>query len=165
MTEWSIAVTTRGPGPVDAVEDAAEAIAAKLSDFAPVLAISPDEVTIRIAVEGDPAEAVVPLAISKIRGAVESAGWSGHVIEVEASEWSTFEKKLDEPTYPELVGITEIAALLGTSRQRASELARSPKFPAPLADLAAGPVWPKPAIARFVGDWERRPGRPRSKSL
>lgn len=165
VTEWSVAVTTRGPGPVDAFEDAAAAVTAKLSDFAPVLAISPDEVTVRIAVEGETAEAAVGLGVSKVRRAVESAGWPGHVVEVEASEWATFEKRLDEPTYPELVGITEIATLLGTSRQRASELARSARFPAPLAELAAGPVWPRPTIARFVDEWERKPGRPRSKTV
>lgn len=163
MTEWSVAVTTPGPGPGSPDRAAAE-IGAKLADLAPVVAVSPTGVTVRIAVEASLPEDAVAAAITAARCALESVGWPSDVVEVEAVEWTTFERKLGEPTHPELVGITEIAELLGTSRQRASELARSSKFPAPLADLAAGPVWPKPAVARFVEEWERKPGRPRSTS-
>lgn len=69
------------------------------------------------------------------------------------------ERELSRPAYPELVGIQEIAKMLGVTRQRASALAASPHFPRPLVKLAAGPVWPKPWIARFVREWDRRPVR------
>lgn len=165
MTEWSVAVTTRLPAGAVGLEDAAEMIATKLADFAPAVAVSPDFVTVRIADEGNSAEDVVISAVAKVRSAFESMGWPGSVVEVEAADWTTFEQRLGEPTYPELAGITEIAELLGTSRQRASELARSVRFPTPLAELAAGPVWTKSAITRFVDEWERKPGRPRSKTV
>ncbi len=162
--EWSVAVTTAGPGGAGPFEDVADRAASKLADHSPVVAVSPDEITVRVAVEGRRAEDAVALAIAQVRAALGSVAWPTDVIEVEAAEWATFERKLDEPAHPELVGITEIAELLGTSRQRASELARSSKFPAPLADLAAGPVWPKPAVSRFVDEWDRKPGRPRSRT-
>ncbi len=61
----------------------------------------------------------------------------------------------------DFVGVAELATLLGVSRQRASNLARSPGFPKPLAILAAGPIWHRALVSPFVkGNWHRRPGRP-----
>lgn len=163
MTEWSVAVTVPSPEEAGASDAAVAEIAASLSERAPAISIFHGTVTVRIAVEGNDVEAAVERGVGEVRAALESVGWPSDVRDLEATEWSLFEEKLNEPTHPELVGITEIADLLGTSRQRASELARSSRFPAPLADLAAGPVWPKAVVARFAGEWDRKPGRPRSK--
>lgn len=69
---------------------------------------------------------------------------------------------LDAVALPEVVGAAEVSRILSISRQRLAEL-RSKKvdFPRPLADLAAGPVWLRPAIDRWAAGWDRRPGRPR----
>ena len=63
----------------------------------------------------------------------------------------------------DLVGVAEIADLLGVSRQRVHAIVRAyDDFPAPVAELSAGKIW-----LRFdVIDWidrhpDRRPGRPR----
>jgi len=61
------------------------------------------------------------------------------------------------------VGVTEIAKLLGVSRQRVAQLRRRRDFPAPIAELAAGPVWTRTSLTRFVEAWPRKPGRPRSE--
>lgn len=55
--------------------------------------------------------------------------------------------------------------MLGVSRQRASELARSATFPPAVAELKAGPVFVRPAVERFVEGWSRRPGRPARDDL
>lgn len=162
MTEWSVAVTSFVPADAEDVEDTVGRILDAVYDFAPAASFSSDEVTVQIAVTGGDVREAAERAVEVVAKALESVGWSVDVRELHATEWSLFEARIEEPTRPELVGITEIADLLGTSRQRASELARSPRFPAPLADLAAGPVWPKPAVERFVEEWDRRPGRPRS---
>lgn len=60
-----------------------------------------------------------------------------------------------------VVGVSEIAQMLGVSRQRVNQLRRLPAFPQPLAELAAGPVWHTSTLRRFVSEWPRRPGRPR----
>jgi predicted DNA-binding transcriptional regulator AlpA len=52
-----------------------------------------------------------------------------------------------------LVGLTEIAAMLGVTRQRASQLSRQKGFPPPLDRIAAGPVWREDVIKRWA---ERR---------
>jgi hypothetical protein len=71
--------------------------------------------------------------------------------------------ELARPTFPELVGIREVAALLDVTPQRASTLCRSRSFPTPIAELRAGPVWTAPSVRRFIEDWKRQPGRPRLK--
>ena len=41
----------------------------------------------------------------------------------------------------DLMGTSEVAALLGISRQRVLVIARQPRFPKPLAVLKMGNVW------------------------
>lgn len=55
----------------------------------------------------------------------------------------------------ELVGLTEIATLLGVSRQRVHQLASQPDFPEPRARLSAGLVWNLDDIEL----WARESGR------
>ena len=162
MTEWSVAVTNCLSPPVKDADDALERILESVADHGPALSYSPKEITLQITVRAESACDASSQAADVVAKALGSVGWPVDIRELHATERSLFEAQLDEPNFPELVGITEIAELLGTSRQRASELARSARFPRPLAELAAGPVWPKPWIARFVEEWERRPGRPRS---
>ena len=51
----------------------------------------------------------------------------------------------------ELLGVAEIAQMVGVSRQRVNELVRSdPDFPAPEAELAAGRIWAREDIERWM---------------
>lgn len=60
------------------------------------------------------------------------------------------------PDELELVGIAEIAELLGLSRQRVDQLSRSSSvFPKPLAELHAGRIWDRNAVMA----WARSEGR------
>jgi len=54
----------------------------------------------------------------------------------------------------ELMGTSEIAALLGVSRQRVLVIARQPGFPKPLAVLKMGNVW----RSRDIQEWAKRRG-------
>ena len=54
-----------------------------------------------------------------------------------------------------LMGTAEVATLLGVSRTRVGQLAQRDDFPAPVARLAAGPVWESADIER----WARATGR------
>jgi len=75
------------------------------------------------------------------------------------------DKALEQRNYPDLVGVSEVAELLGVSRQRVSELAKVDYFPKPLAHLKSGPVWDRVSLTHFLEDWDRSPrrkaGRPR----
>ena len=54
-----------------------------------------------------------------------------------------------------LMGVAEVSALLGVSRQRVTQLAKVEGFPAPASRLASGPVWESADIDR----WARKTGR------
>lgn len=56
---------------------------------------------------------------------------------------------------PELMGIAEIRALLGISRQRADQLTRRADFPEPVAELGMGKVWEGDAVRA----WAKKDGR------
>jgi prophage regulatory protein len=56
----------------------------------------------------------------------------------------------------ELLGVTEVAALLGISRQRVQQLTETDAdFPEPAAELARGRVWQKSDVVR----WAKATGR------
>jgi hypothetical protein len=55
----------------------------------------------------------------------------------------------------DLVGVTEIGALLDVSRQRADQLTRLEGFPEPVAVISAGRIWRR----ADVETWARATGR------
>jgi len=99
-------------------------------------------------------------AVTVFREAAAAAGlpvWD--VVEAEVLTEAELERENARPSLPELVGVTEVAELLEVTRQRASALARTPGFPAPVVTLRSGPVWTRASVDRFVQSWHRRPGR------
>ncbi|MGI8939484.1 MAG: helix-turn-helix transcriptional regulator [Iamia sp.] len=55
----------------------------------------------------------------------------------------------------DLLGLAEIGALLGVSRQRVDQLARTEGFPDPVATLSAGRIWQRDDVEA----WARQTGR------
>jgi serine/threonine protein kinase len=62
-------------------------------------------------------------------------------------------------------GVTEVAEMLGVSRQRVAKLRGRPDFPDPLGELAQGPVWDLDAVQAWNGSGLRQStaGRPRAE--
>ncbi len=58
----------------------------------------------------------------------------------------------------DLMGTSEVAALLGISRQRVLVIARQPGFPKPLAVLKMGNIW-RGTDVRTWADQRTRPSR------
>lgn len=59
----------------------------------------------------------------------------------------------------DLVGVAEIAEMLGVSRQRVHQIARDDgAFPGPVAKLSAGNVWLRSDIERWMGEAGRGGG-------
>lgn len=65
-----------------------------------------------------------------------------------------------------LVGLSEIATMLGVSRQRVGQLVRDyDDFPPPVAELASGRIWETTAVEGWAKDHPvRPPGRPAGES-
>lgn len=85
----------------------------------------------------------------------------GKILAVEVMTPEEEDRRLAEPAFPELVGVTEIADMLGISRQRLAVLRQRREFPAPVAELAAGPIWRARDLSTFAEGWQRRAGRPK----
>jgi hypothetical protein len=102
-------------------------------------------------------------AVAAFKGAADGLGIAiVSIDEVDLMAGPFFERWLQQP--PEgLAGVTEVAALLGVSRQRVAQLRERADFPAPIAELAAGPIWNRTSLTRFVEAWPRKPGRPSSR--
>jgi predicted DNA-binding transcriptional regulator AlpA len=60
---------------------------------------------------------------------------------------------------PELLGVSEAAALLGWDRRRVATYVSRGAFPAPVAALASGRVWRREDVEAFARDRARRKGR------
>lgn len=58
---------------------------------------------------------------------------------------------------PELMGIAEIAALVGRTRQRAWQITTTPGFPEPVQTLNMGKVWRADDVRDWVAANPRRP--------
>jgi predicted DNA-binding transcriptional regulator AlpA len=59
-----------------------------------------------------------------------------------------------------VVGLAEIAVLLGVSKRTATRYTRRPDFPAPAARLAMGPIWWNDDVEAWIRQTPIRRGRP-----
>jgi predicted DNA-binding transcriptional regulator AlpA len=59
-----------------------------------------------------------------------------------------------------VLGLTEVATLLGVSKRTASRYASRDDFPAPAADLAMGPIWFESDVRSWLETKPIRRGRP-----
>jgi predicted DNA-binding transcriptional regulator AlpA len=50
----------------------------------------------------------------------------------------------------EILGMHEVAAMLGWSRQHVQTYRKRGRFPEPYAEVAAGPLWLKETIAEYI---------------
>ena len=92
---------------------------------------------------------------------VQLSGGRGEVVDVRVCAPEIYESEVLRPDTPELMAASDVAELLGVSRQRVHQLARDhPQFPAPYVRLGSGPIWSRPAVEHFDRLWTRKPGRP-----
>jgi hypothetical protein len=172
--DWSVYVQAAGPADAPPLDEAAiDRFAVSLSGYSPAVtgAGAPEQeriwaVQLTVSTDRDDPVDGARVAVDLVTTAARKAGlppWP--VVKLEVTEWERFDAELDAPNTPDLVGIAELAELVGVTRQRASTLARRPGFPEPLAELASGPVWDLRMVERFVRSWARKPGRPATKRV
>lgn len=160
--EWSVEIDYLGDGEVDP-ETIIEALEA-LDPIAPASSYERGRYSFRVSVDSPTSETAFKLAKSAITNAIKAAGlpdWT--LVRGEVISGDELDRVLAVRDYPELLGVAELAELLGVSRQRASALATQSNFPSPIAQLTATPVWDKATIGNFLKEWKRTPGRPSTK--
>jgi hypothetical protein len=166
VDEWSVSIDVaadRGQRRPPDLDDKLDAFIDELRDRAGVVHGTTDgrRYGARFCVSADgptPAVAEATEVFAKAAANVGLPAWK--MVELEAQTMTELERQNAETNFPELLGVGELAQLLGVTRQRASALAKSKNFPAPVAALRAGPVWTGPSVRRFVREWRRRVGHP-----
>ena len=158
MQQWSVRFETTG----HFTEDHAETVLEALEKCEPAVSYSPRSLSARFWVEAETPQRAVDAGFRLFRSALSGIGIkpAENVVEIECQRLEDLDRSIEESNAPDVVGVAEVAKALRVSKQRTSELARSADFPRPVAHLASGPVWKWSAIARYVKDWTRRPGRP-----
>lgn len=154
--DWSVELEAIRTQDRETDEECAERVLEALSAHGPALSIEPGVISVRF----DVSAPTVDKAFFKALAIWSDVLPDMEPIRFEATTVSDLERQLSESNAPELLGVGEVAELLHVSRQRASELADSKDFPSPVARLKSGPIWQRSQIARFIGRWTRKPGRP-----
>ena len=159
---WSVFVKAQGedPGGGAVTSERLEAFAERLLPHHGVVGGGGGAYDAQFSLEGDDLAAVVAAALAvfdEARAAVGLPAWP--YAELEARTEVALDAELAKPPFPEVVGATEAARMLGVSRQRLYQLAERDDFPPPMVQLAAGPVWLTDSIRAFERSWDRRPGR------
>jgi hypothetical protein len=97
----------------------------------------------------DPAAAVHE-GVEAFRQAATTAGLPGSpIVDVEAPTLEELEDR-NPADVPELVDIVQVAELLGVDHRLVTIIVRTKGFPAPAAELHAGPVWTRRSVVDFL---------------
>ncbi len=156
--DWTVTFTYDGTLDEDALEWVAKSLESVAADAAVAAAPQDHRTTVTMFLPGDS-----PIdALEAGRKKLCSIGGLMRVplVAVDAVSEAEHDRRADAPTLPELVGASEVGQRLGVSRQRVHQLREHAAFPAPLVEVAMGPLWDARAIDAFARAWSRRPGRP-----
>jgi len=166
MRDWSVSLQVAHTLDRSVVEDIADNLVDFLKPFGGSVSYDAQMLAARFDGRAADPESALVKARRIFERALRRARFPGvpTIVAVEVEAVEELERRLRGLNVPPVVGIAELASVLRVSKQRASELSRRPSFPRPLATLAAGPVWDRFAIARFVERWpRRRTGRPKRR--
>ncbi len=164
--EWSVELKVEHTIPAPALVDAADDLLEALAPHSAAASAGRGTMTVRMTVAARSQSDAVDTAMRRLVEGFGKANLLRHLRSIVGAEVETMEeldRRLQEPPLPEVVGVAELAQMLRVTKQRVSYLAHAQTgFPRPFATLAAGPVWLKPTLLRFVETWERKPrGRPK----
>lgn len=164
MTEWWAQVTYPSIANGEIDDAAATAMAGALPGFGIVTA-TPAHTIIEMTLNADSLSTATAAALAAAADAWaarhgDSAHEAAGLRVITAAER---DRELAHPDPIDLVGVTEIADRLGVTRQRASAITERADFPKPIGTARAGRYWTAESVDRFNDQWQRTPGRPRSR--
>jgi hypothetical protein len=161
--EWSVLVETRAPSGTndDELLELLGDLREALADRGAAAGGDGRGWDVRLTLEAPGPAAAVGAGIELVTEWAQKVGlpvWP--VVRTEAVEASVLEAELAVRNFPDIVGVQEVLAILGVTKQRLWQLRGAGQFPDPMVELAATPVWLRPAVEAFVETWNRKPGRP-----
>lgn len=165
MMEWDVTFELASDDGVE-LEELADELVELLSYADGVVSIVNSLLVVSVTVEVPDFTSAVSDSLERVRDALSKLDLSigpERIVGLRAKPSLFVAAAIDSPTFPEMMGVSEVAELLSVSKQRVTELRGSGKLPSPIADLRAGPVWPRPAIERWLEGWDRKPGRPKKQ--
>jgi hypothetical protein len=160
-TDWtSVMVELNRPPLTDADDQALSSLMNFSNDHLTLQGWSGEEgggpMTLTFIVDGrDPG-----IALDRALKAI-SKFWPGASSAIDRTETLSPELLSQRNNNLNVMGVGEVAAMLGVTRQRASALVRSSGFPDPLAELGTGPVFYTPSVMRW-SQTRKKSGRPRN---
>ncbi len=161
--DWAVTVDL-DVGEVDA-EDAAGELLDLLLEHEPgrdpAVSGADGRLGVTLTAWGDSYADALPGTVAVVEELTGEVAAGAVVVGVHVRSYEELDREGDAYQVPPLAGTAEVARELGVSRTRVrSILSTLERFPRPLAQLAAGPVWDLFAVRAFAEQWERRPGRP-----
>lgn len=138
----------------------------RLAEHSPAVGFGPSQhLYAQICVDAGTARKALEAALKAVTEAARDIGVDREVRGVELLTQEEFNRRLDAPQIPELAGLSEVASLIGVSRQRAGQLAAEHEdFPPAVARLKSGPVFVADQVRGFLSRWKRSSGRPAKKN-
>jgi hypothetical protein len=163
--EWTIGIEAAGDQRVRPADELVVRLVERLASRGGVVDAAPGCYFVRFDVSAPDAESAVHEGSRILREAAAGVGlpaWP--VVRVEVTTIARQAAELAAAGFPDVVGVSEAAALLGVSRQRLDQLTAREDFPEPMVRLAAGPIWLRWSLEAFLRRWPRKPGRPARRS-
>lgn len=160
MAEWSVhAEADIGQA---AVEGAADALTEQLTAQAGDVAETPaGRLSVQMHLQAATLRKAFDAAVKALTEALHEQGLPARITRVTVMAWHEFEAELAIPRVPPLVGIAEIAVILGVSKQRARQITQEHAAELPeVARVAAGPLYAEAAVTAYAAK-DRKRGRPR----
>lgn len=159
IRRWEVLVEG-APAGDEASDENIVALVASLKLIGGAAAKRGNTVAATVPVEAESARAAAGVAESLVLLHARQAGLRAfRALRLEAVDTASSLLSTEAET-GEILGSAEVARLLGVSRQRVQQLRAEGRFPAPLLELSATPVWLRRSVETFITSWSRRPGRP-----
>jgi hypothetical protein len=163
--DWSVSLVVAAPADVSSedIGPLADSVLQLLADIeVPDTVVSEDDgdLALSFTVRADGPNRAVDRGVdlwSKIAAETGIDSWP--LVRAEAATYDELEKDFRATALPPLVGVSEVAEMLGVTKQRVSALHQENRLPRPLARLASGPVWAAAGIQKFSETRANRPYR------
>lgn len=161
MNEWSVYVQVAAAVDGDPADETA-ALQNELDelDLDAVVGGPSDGYGAQLTIVAADARAAADRAMEALRVAAETAGLpEGSIVRLEVMTVDELDRDLARPQVPPLISPTEAAEIVGVTRQRVSQFARThPDWPMPVLRTASGPLYHEAAVRRFSETYDRTPG-------